>query len=273
MATYAIGDVQGCFEPLMQLLKKIKFNKSKDTLWFTGDIVNRGPQSLDVLRFIKSLGKKQITVLGNHDLHLIATYHGAKLNQYDTFNDILKATDSKKLIKWLCEQPLFHYDSDVEFALVHAGLAVSWSIEKTLSLAQEVSDVLQSDKLPEFLHHMYGNDPDHWSDDLTGFPRWRIITNYLTRARYCYLDGRMNFNYKGPLHEKPAELVPWYDVHNRKSADTNIIFGHWAALDGKVDRKKMYALDTGCIWGRCLTAFRLEDEKRFSVNCPERTTT
>lgn len=268
MSTYAIGDIQGCYSPLQKLLGKIQFDPGKDKLWFTGDLVNRGPDSLQTLRFIKNLGDSQRTVLGNHDLHLLALASKAHPGwEEDTVADILQADDRDELIHWLKHLPLLHYDAVLGYAMSHAGLAPSWDLDTAKALAREVEHVLQSDKTHEFLHHMYGNRPDQWSNDLEGWDRLRCITNYFTRMRFCYLDGRLELRSKGTIDSHPADLIPWFSVPGRLNADLNIVFGHWAALGGVTNTPRVFALDTGCIWGFCLTAMRLEDGERISVSC------
>lgn len=268
MATYAIGDVQGCFTELQQLLALIQFNLAKDCLWFTGDLVNRGPQSLDVLRFVKSLGDKQVTVLGNHDLHLIAVAYGVQtLKNEDTLREILDAPDGNELIEWLRYRPLIHIDKQHGFIMTHAGIAPCWNVKTAHALANEVETILRGKDTGSFLKSMYGDQPDQWDDALAGAPRLRCITNYFTRMRFCYADGRLDLTYKGEIAGKPADLMPWFMLPNQLSANQKLIFGHWAALSGKCDAPNMYALDTGCVWGNSLTALRLEDEKQFSVKC------
>lgn len=268
MATYAIGDIQGCFKPLMQLLKLIEFNEGKDTLWFVGDLVNRGPQSLEVLRFIKNLNAKHITVLGNHDLHLLAVAKGARIaSPKDTIDDILMAPDRKDLIEWLIHRPLLHYDPYFNKVMVHAGLAPPWSLTQAQSLAKEVETVLRSEDNLIYLAAMYGNEPNKWNDHLQGIERWRCITNYLVRMRYCYADGGLELGFKGRIADKPKELIPWFELPDRANQTLDIVFGHWAALEGEVSRGHLFAIDTGCVWGRSLTALRLEDNKRFYVGC------
>lgn len=268
MATYAIGDVQGCFVALSQLLLTINFDASQDQLWFTGDLVNRGPQSLEVLRFIKNLGEQHITVLGNHDLHLLAVdAKTQKSNRNDTLNDILHAPDKEALLNWLKHRPLMHVDKKWPYVMTHAGIAPMWSIDKAKTLAQEVEAALRGDEAAAFLAQMYGNEPRLWDDRLTGFPRLRCIINYFTRMRLCQRDGSLEFNYKGTLEAKPAALLPWFDVPNRANRESKIIFGHWAALGGKTNVSNIFPLDTGCVWGNCLTALRLDDEKRFAIQC------
>lgn len=268
MPTYAIGDVQGCFAELNALLEKIHFHPDRDTLWFTGDLVNRGPQSLEVLRFVKSLGHKHIVVLGNHDLHLLAAHYGVgRVNHEDTFEEILAAPDRQELMDWLRYRPLVHFNKEMGFIMSHAGLAPAWTAQQAVSLAREVETLLRSDTPAEFLKQMYGNQPDRWDDHLTGIERWRCIINYFTRMRFCHLDGRLNLTYKGEIAGKPDDLIPWFDVADRACVGTKIVFGHWAALNGKTNTPNVYALDTGCVWGNCMTAMRLEDEERFSVKC------
>lgn len=270
MPNYSIGDVQGCFNALTTLLKKINFNPAKDTLWFTGDLINRGPQSLEVLRFVKSLGKKAIVVLGNHDLHLLAVANQLTANKkQDTLAEILTAPDGKALCDWLRQQPLLHHDKKLGYTLVHAGLAPQWNLAKAMQCAEEVQTVLRSDRYAEFLTNMYGDEPNCWQEELTGWPRLRVITNYFTRMRFCKLDGTLDLTKKGKADNPPENFLPWFKIPQRKHKNLKIIFGHWAALNGEVDEPNVFALDTGCIWGNCLTAMRLEDGKRFKVSCAE----
>ena len=272
MATYAIGDLQGCFSPLEKLLDKIQFNPKHDVLWFTGDLVNRGPQSVDALRFVKNLGKSQRIVLGNHDLHLLAVAHNAHPGwEEDTLKSILQAPDREELIDWLQHQPLLYHDEKLGFTMIHAGLASSWDLATVKALAKEVEQTIQNPSTAKpFFQHMYGNEPDHWDSNLTGWDRLRCITNYLTRARFCYPDGRIELNAKGKIDSQAAgDLIPWFRVPNRVNKNLKIIFGHWAALGGVTETPNTYALDTGCIWGFSLTAMRLEDGVRFSVECAE----
>lgn len=268
MATYAIGDIQGCYRELVELLDRINFNDKNDRLWFTGDIINRGPDSLAALRLIRNLDA--VVVLGNHDLHLLAVASGkAKPNKKDTLEAILKAPDRDQLLAWLQTRPLLHRDRELGYTLVHAGLPPQWSISRAQSLAQEVEQVLQGTEAKQYFAHMYGNEPSLWSDDLSDWERLRFITNCLTRLRYCSPDGRISMKDKGPPGRQSKPLLPWYQIKDRQSRDQTIIFGHWATirLGEKQDFKanNVHALDTGCIWGGELTAMRLEDEKYFSV--------
>lgn len=268
MATYAIGDIQGCFAELEKLLAQIDFNPERDTLWFTGDLVNRGPRSLETLRFVKALGEKHITVLGNHDLHLLAAASGLRAtHRGDTLDKILAAPDKNELIDWLRHRPLLHYDKSTRFVMTHAGLAPAWTLAQARKLANEVEVVLRGNSPDVFFKNMYGNQPDRWDEKLAGFERLRCIINFFTRMRFCHADGRLDLSYKGEIAGKPRELIPWFDVPDRVNANEKIIFGHWAALGGKADVPNVYPLDTGCVWGNCLTAMRLEDEQRFSVRC------
>jgi len=265
MAIYAIGDIQGCYTELEQLLKQLEFNKEKDQLWFVGDLVNRGSGSLEVLRLVKSMGDAAITVLGNHDLHLLAVAAGvAKLHRTDTLDEILSAPDREELLTWLRFQRMLHvHDNHV---LLHAGLMPEWTVEQALALAHEVETQLRSDSFAEFLEKMYGNTPVQWSDALTGYERLRGISNALTRMRICTADGRMEFKFKGEVADIPEGYIPWFKVHDRASSDMTVVFGHWSAL-GLIVQQNVIALDTGCLWGGSLTAIRLEDRKLFQVSC------
>lgn len=267
MSHYAIGDVQGCYDALRRLLDKIQFSPEKDTLWFTGDLVNRGPQSLKALRFIKSLGAKHRVVLGNHDLHLLAVAAGAHPGwKEDTLQDILQADDREALLSWLKTLPLLHHDENLNYVMVHAGLAPSWDLKTAKALSLEVSNILQSDSSAIFLKEMYGDTPDQWSDHLTGWNRLRCITNFFTRVRFCDANGRIDLSNKSDdSHRK--DWLPWFKIPDRRSEDCRILFGHWAALAGVTNTANVYALDTGCVWGYCLTAMRLDDEMRVNVDC------
>jgi len=268
MSTYAIGDIQGCFFALEKLLEKIHFDAEKDFLWFTGDLINRGPQSLETLRFIKNLGKHQQIVLGNHDLHLLAMAHDAHDGwPDDTLAPILKAGDCEELIDWLLHQPLLHHDETLGYTMIHAGLAPSWDLTRAKKLAAEVEAILQSHQRMDFFHEMYGNTPTHWRDDLTGWDRIRCIVNYFTRARFCHPDGSLELKTKENIRQDQTNLIPWFNIPGRQNADLNILFGHWAALGGVTHTSNAFALDTGCVWGYCLTAMRLEDQKCFNVSC------
>ncbi len=267
MATYAIGDLQGCFDSLQQMLGKIGFRESEDRLWFVGDLVNRGPQSLEILRFIKSLGERAVSVLGNHDLHLLMVAEGhIKPHRKDTLDDILDAPDRDELLTWLRGQPLMH--AEEEYAMVHAGLLPSWSIGKALDLARETEHALQGSGWRGLLAQMYGNQPDCWDDALSGYERLRVIINAMTRLRICTPEGRMQLSYKSVIEEIPRGYLPWFVVPGRRSAGTTVICGHWSALGLRVE-KNLLALDSGCLWGRSLSAVRLEDRRIYQVSCPK----
>lgn len=269
MSIYAIGDVQGCFDPLMRLLKQINFDPAQDCLWFTGDLVNRGPQSLETLRFIKSLGNRATTVLGNHDLTLLAVanhalpYHATQ----HTFADVLQAADRAELIHWLQHQPLIHHDATTGYTLVHAGLYPNWDLTLALSLAKEVEAILQGEAANPFFAKMYDDHPDTWDPQLQGIDRARFIVNCFTRLRFCSADGRLEFATKGSAASPPSGCFPWFAVPGRSNKHLNILFGHWASLEGHCTVPNVFPLDTGCVWGNCLTAMRLEDRKIFKVSC------
>ncbi len=265
MATYAIGDIQGCYNEVQQLLEKIQFEPGKDTLWLVGDLVNRGPDSLKVLRLVKSLGESAVTVLGNHDLHLLAVAAGeAVLHRSDTLDEILNSPDRDDLLAWLRQQRLLHAQNG--YVLVHAGLLPQWSIRQAASLAQEVETALRSHDYSVYFEHMYGNAPKSWSDSLSGYKRLRVITNAFTRMRICTLQGEMEFKFKGEVDAIPTGYLPWFNLPQRQSAEATVIFGHWSALGLKVT-PNIIALDTGCLWGGPMTAIRLEDRQIFQIRC------
>ncbi len=268
MSIYAIGDIQGCFDELLRLLDTIAFNEQSDQLWFAGDLVNRGPKSLETLRFVKSLGDAAITVLGNHDLHLLAASCVPKIaRKKDSLLPVLEAPDSDELIHWLRHRPLFHFNDD--FCLLHAGVPPQWDFKRTQKMAILAEQALRSVDYQVFLKQMYGNKPNIWSSDLKGFNRLRFIINCFTRMRYCDANGRLDFIYSGPIGSQPKSLVPWFDAPKRKNADMRIIFGHWSAL-GYHEGPNCYAIDTGCLWGGQLTALKLgERVQRISIDCPE----
>jgi bis(5'-nucleosyl)-tetraphosphatase (symmetrical) len=265
LATYAVGDIQGCGTEFRQLLELIRFDPMTDKLWLVGDLVNRGPDSLGVLRRVKSLGDAAIAVLGNHDLHLLAVAAGvAELHRSDTLNDILHAPDRDELLVWLRAQRLLHVEGD--WMLVHAGLLPQWSVAQAQALAHEVEAALRGKHCHEFLTRMYGNQPDHWDDNLTGYTRLRVITNAFTRMRICTVQGGMEFKFKGEVQDIPSGYLPWFEVPGRASAGASVVCGHWSALGLKVT-PNVITLDTGCLWGGPLSAIRLEDRKLFQVPC------
>ncbi|MFL0801807.1 MAG: symmetrical bis(5'-nucleosyl)-tetraphosphatase [Agarilytica sp.] len=269
MATYAVGDIQGCIGALHALLDSADFSPKKDTLWVAGDLVNRGPDSLATLRFIKSLPNVEV-VLGNHDLHLLAAAQGFKnLGRKDTLTPILEAEDRDELLMWLQAQPLVHHCDKTGYTMVHAGIPPIWTIEETIAHADEVHKALRSDKALSFFSQMYGNEPDCWSPGLKGNDRLRIITNYLTRMRFCDEKGRLNLKVKTAPDTAPEGLSPWFDFPQHKCKNDNVLFGHWASLQGSTGVSNFIALDTGCVWGGTLTMLRLEDQKYFFVPCDE----
>ena len=267
MSTYAIGDLQGCFASLQQLLSEIRFNPAQDKLWFVGDLVNRGPNSLEVLRFVRSLGDRAISLLGNHDLHLIAVAFEKKPHHHkDTLQKVLNADDAKDLMEWLRHLPLMHRDSALGFTMVHAGLPPQWTIEDAEKRAREVEQVLQSQQMETFLEHMYGDKPNCWAEDLEGWDRIRFITNCFTRLRYADEQGNLALAEKGAPGTQPDGFLPWFQLRSRQSQGETILFGHWSTL-GTIVSDKIFALDTGCLWGGKLTALRLEDRQLFQIDC------
>jgi bis(5'-nucleosyl)-tetraphosphatase (symmetrical) len=267
MAIYAIGDIQGCYDQLRRLLDKIAFDPARDRLWLVGDLVNRGPQSAAVVRFVKGQGDRAITVLGNHDLALLVVAAGMKRpHASDTYGDILNAPDRDELLDWLRHQKLFH--SGENYAMVHAGLLPQWTIAQAAALGREVEAALTGPDYRELLRNMYGNEPARWRDDLAGFDRLRVVINAMTRMRLVTADGAMEFSHKIGLDNVPPGYLPWYDVRERASRDTPVIFGHWAAL-GLIVRPNLIALDSGCVWGRALSALRLADRQIVQCDCRE----
>jgi bis(5'-nucleosyl)-tetraphosphatase (symmetrical) len=267
MAIYAIGDIQGCYYSFQALLQRIEFNVDNDTLWLVGDLINRGSGSLAVLRWCFQHQKNIKIVLGNHDLHAIAVAHGIrKPNRRDTLQEIFDASDGEELLTWLRYQPLMVHDQD--YVMVHAGLLPQWSTEDALGYAKEVEAALQSDSYVDFLANMYGNTPNLWYENLTGYDRLRAITNAMTRLRVCTKEGALDFDFKGELADTPRGLTAWFDIPDRRTKNQAIVFGHWSAL-GLVQRENVYALDTGCLWGGKLTAMCLETKKTTQVK-PDR---
>jgi len=267
MATYAIGDIQGCYERLRRLLDSLRFDPGRDRLWFVGDLVNRGPDSLATLRFVRALGERALTVLGNHDLHLLALADGSpkqakdpKRAKKDTLAPILQASDRDELLHWLRHRPLMHFDAHKNFALIHAGLPPQWDLCDALSCAREVETVLQGPDYPDYLDAMYGNEPTRWSDTLSGMERLRFITNCFTRLRYCGADGTLALKEKAAPGPQTSGYLPWFAVPNRATGSIRIIFGHWSTL-GYAAEHNTWALDTGCVWKGRLTAIRVRREK------------
>ena len=268
MAIYAIGDLQGCYDSLLRLLEKLNFDKEKDTLWFAGDLINRGPDSLSTLRFVKSLGESAITVLGNHDLHLLAIAYDIKTTRSPDLQRILDADDKDELLLWLSHRPLLHHDKNLNYTIAHAGIYPLWTLQQAQEHAIELEHELKNN-LHNFLHNMYGNKPEKWDNSLTGFDRLRFICNSFTRMRFCHQDGSLDFSSNGAPGSVPEGATPWFDVANRKTKQERLLFGHWSTL-GKVSKENIYALDTGCVWGGELTALRIdtEIEEYISVTCP-----
>ncbi len=266
MATYAVGDLQGCLAPLKKLLKKAKFNWDRDRLWMTGDLVNRGPDSLRALRYLYKRRDNVTAVLGNHDLHLLAVASGlAKKSRNDTLDKILIAHDRDELLRWLRQLPLIHTEDD--FTLVHAGIPHVWTLEEAHEYAQEVEAALRGPEWRKFLSRMYGNSPRRWNDNLVGYPRLRTITNYLTRMRFLYANGQLDLASKGQQPNPGREVAPWFSYPNRETREQKIIFGHWAALQGQVSDPNLFAMDTGCVWGNHLTMVCLETGEWYRCNC------
>lgn len=268
MAIYAVGDVQGCYRSLCRLVETIGFDPGQDRLWFVGDLVNRGPDSASVLRFVKQLGSAAVTVLGNHDVHLLAVWAGVTASRdEDTLDSVLTAPDCEDLLTWLRRQPLIHREAN--YLLVHAGLLPQWTSAQAVALAREVEEVLRGEDFRSALSSIYflsREDMPAWREDLPRPARLGLITNVLTRIRVCTTDGVPLFSFAGPPDAVPAGYLPWFEVPGRRSLDDTVIFGHWSALGVRVTRR-LIALDGGCVWGRELVAIRLDDRQIFRVTC------
>ncbi|MFA5960786.1 MAG: symmetrical bis(5'-nucleosyl)-tetraphosphatase [Tatlockia sp.] len=269
MRDFAIGDIQGCYDELMRLLDCIDFNERADRLWLVGDLVNRGKQSLEVLRFIKKLPNPARITLGNHDLHLLAEIFARKSKPApgDSLYSVVTAPDKEALGHWLRKQAILIYDKKVNAVMCHAGIAPGWDLSEAMALACELEAVLSGDDFLPFLENMYGNEPNYWSQELTGIARLRAITNYFTRMRFCDSEGHLDLSYKGTLADAPPHLIPWYAVPHRKPIPADILFGHWAALGVKSPLPSIYALDSGCVWGGALTALCLQNRQFTSISC------
>lgn len=267
---YLLGDVQGCLEPLERLLQTVGFSASRDRLFVLGDLVNRGPDSLGVLRKLRSMEGSATCLLGNHDLHLLAVAHGVRQpHRSDTLGAVLDAPDRDAWVHWLRQQRLAVHDAG--WLMVHAGVLPAWDVAQTMHLAGEVESMLRSPDLGAFLHEMYGNQPASWSDALTGLDRWRCVVNALTRLRFCSAQGEMEFATKEGAHGAPEGFMPWFDVPERRTRGVPVAFGHWSTL-GLVNRADLLALDTGCVWGGCLSAARLGPDgarELVQVRCPQ----
>ncbi|HHW7568252.1 TPA: bis(5'-nucleosyl)-tetraphosphatase (symmetrical) ApaH [Mannheimia haemolytica] len=265
MATYIVGDLHGCFNEFQLLLEKVNYDPKQDELFLTGDLVARGEDSLACLRFVKDSANNAKTVLGNHDLHLLATMLGIKrVKPNDKVDTIFEAKDRLDLQNWLRNQPLVIHHPKHQFLLTHAGISPEWDLTTILACAKEAEKILQSDNYADYIAQMYENKPERWSEDLQGVERWRYIINVFTRMRFCYTDKRLDFDCKLPLEQAPQELLAWFDLDNPLFTQKNIIFGHWASLMGKCTRPNIYALDTGCAWGSHLTMLRWEDKQIFT---------
>lgn len=268
MATYAIGDVQGCLQPLLRLLDKIHFDAATDQLLFTGDLINRGNESLATLRFIKEdLPANTICVLGNHDLSLLTAACGF-ISPSPYTQDILGAPDKSALLDWLRCRPLLYTDSKLQFTLTHAGIYPAWDLNAAKAYAKEAETVLRAPTYQNLLKHLFGTEPRFWQETLTGWDRLRFIINAFTRMRFCTSKGELELSAKGSL-EQHRDLIPWFAVPNRQTQQDKLLFGHWAALNNVAPFPNIYPLDSGCVWGNCLTAFCLETEQRFTIACDE----
>lgn len=269
MSTYVIGDVQGCLEALQRLLAQLRYDRGRDRLVFVGDLVNRGPQSAEVLRFVRSLGEQAVTVLGNHDLHLLAVAcHQERSGRRDSFDDVLHAPDRDELLDWLAQRPLAWADPVSGALVVHAGLPPQWDREQALRLAREAEAVIAGPRAAEFYAHMYGNQPERWDETLSGWERVRFIVNCFTRLRYCHPDGRIDLEHKDTPGTQPPDLLPWFEIEGRRSAAETVVFGHWSTL-GRVSWHggRIIGLDTGCVWGGSLTAIELGSGELYSTGC------
>ncbi len=269
MSTYAIGDIQGCYFELKALLSQLAFDPRVDRLWFVGDLVNRGPDSLDVLRFVRDLGEAALVVLGNHDLHLLALAAGnTRHARKNTLDAVLKAPDRDELLHWLRHRPLLHHDPAKGLTLIHGGLPPQWDLAEARACADELERALRGDHYQDYLLAMYGNQPDRWSPDLRGMERLRFITNCLTRLRFCASDGTLALKEKGEIGRQAAGLIPWFRVAGRKTRHDRIIFGHWSTL-GYHEEENIWAIDSGCLWGGALTALRLDTQPMTptQLNC------
>jgi bis(5'-nucleosyl)-tetraphosphatase (symmetrical) len=266
VTVHAIGDIQGCYDELRDLVAQLGFKPDRDQLWFTGDLVNRGPRSLETLRYVRSLGDNAITVLGNHDLHLLAVAFATKrkIKSGDTLEDVLRAPDRDELLEWLISRPLAHFDAGRGDLLVHAGLVPQWSAGTALAVASEVESALRKDPRALF-NEMYGDQPDTWNDSLRGMDRLRFAINALTRLRVCTREGRVDLKMKGGAKEIQLPWKPWFAWDHRESRTARVIFGHWSAL-GLVREHHVVGLDTGCVWGGALTALNLDDERAQPVS-------
>lgn len=269
MATYAVGDLQGCLDPLKCLLERVSFDPAVDRLWLVGDLVNRGPQSLETLRFLYGIRDSLVCVLGNHDLHLLAAWHNIeRLKKSDTLREVLESPQAPELLDWLRRQKLLHFDEARGTVLVHAGIPPQWTLAKALGCAAEVEEVLRDDnRIKLYLDGMYGNEPVKWSKDLSGVTRLRVITNYFTRMRFCTAEGKLDLKGKEGADTAPPGYKPWFAHKERRSRHVKIIFGHWAALEGRCNAPGVFALDTGCVWGGAMTLMNVDTLEMHRCDC------
>ncbi|MBW0147666.1 symmetrical bis(5'-nucleosyl)-tetraphosphatase [Marinobacter arenosus] len=266
MTDYAIGDIQGCYDRLRDVLAQVSFSPSRDRLWVAGDLINRGPSSLETLRYIESLGSSAVVVLGNHDLHLLAVALGGHPpRRKDTLADILDAPDHDRLVAWLRQQNLCVRDTARNLVMVHAGVPHIWTADQALTYAQEVEAVIRGEDAAEYFTHMYGNEPDRWDEDLTGMARWRVITNYFTRMRFVAADGTLELATKEAASSAPNGFRPWFEYP--REDDVRVVFGHWAALEGQTGSDRFIGLDTGCVWGGVLTMMNLDTGEKIHCDC------
>lgn len=266
MTDYAIGDIQGCYERLLDVLAKVDFSPSRDRLWVAGDLINRGPSSLETLRYIENLGSSAVVVLGNHDLHLLAVALGGHaLKNKDTLSDILDAPDHEHLFNWLRQQNLCIHDADRNFVMVHAGLPHIWSVDEAVCHGREVEEVIRGPEAKTYFAQMYGNRPERWAPQLSGMDRWRVITNYFTRMRFIAKDGTLELAAKESADSAPEGFAPWFRFP--REDDVRVIFGHWAALEGQTDSERFIGLDTGCVWGGVLTLMNLDTGEKIHCDC------
>lgn len=268
MATYAIGDLQGCYDPLRRLLDTLKFDPAHDQVWFAGDLINRGPKSLQTLRFIISLGDSARSVLGNHECHFLAVAYGHKKpHKADTFKQLLAAEDAKYLVDWVRSQPFMYEDETLGYSMIHAGLPPQWSLAEARQYARELEATFQSDNIDQFLASMYGDQPDRWDANLTGNERLRFVINCFTRLRYCDEQGRLHLKEKGAIGTQAEGLLPWFEAPNRKTLNDRLLFGHWSTL-GLHKKNNAICLDSGCLWGGKLSAIKLDgSEQIISQDC------
>jgi len=266
MTDYAIGDIQGCYDRMRDVLAKVDFSPSRDRLWVAGDLINRGPSSLETLRFIEGLGSSAVVVLGNHDLHLLAVALGGHPpKRKDTLADILEAPDHDRLVDWLRQQNLAVRDEKRNLVMVHAGVPHIWSVDQAMACAEEVEAVIRGDDAGDYFAHMYGNRPERWDDRLEGMDRWRVITNYFTRMRFIAEDGTLELTAKESADHAPEGYAPWFGY--RRPDDVRVVFGHWAALEGQTGSDQFIGLDTGCVWGGALTMMNLDTGEKIHCDC------